>query len=113
MGTARLLLAVAVLDGNLYAVGGESSYNYLSSVERYDLAANAWEAVAPMGTERSEHGAAVLDGKLYAVGGEKENNEEDGSQLVNTVERYNPATNAWEGLAPMATARASPCVALL
>ena len=56
---------------------------------------------------------AVLDGKLYAVGGEKENNEEDESPSVNTVERYNPATNAWEGLAPMATARASPCVALL
>ena len=55
---------------------------------------------------------AVLDGKLYAVGGEKKE-DETWSQLVNTVERYNPATNAWEGLAPMATARASPCVALL
>ena len=113
MATARVVLAVAVLDGKLYAVGGESNDNYLSSVERYDTALNAWDAVAPMGTARRDHGVVVLDGTLYVVGGETINDEVEDDEF-DTVEQYNPATNAWEGLAPMATARvSSPCVALL
>ena len=53
MAEARYRHAVAVLDGKLYAVGG-GNYDdgVLSSVERYDLALNAWETVAPMGTAR-------------------------------------------------------------
>ena len=38
--------AAAVLDGKLYAVGVYNG-DHLSSVERYDPAANVWEAVAP------------------------------------------------------------------
>ena len=53
----------ANLEGKLYAVGGFTG-DYLSSVERYDPAANAWEAVVPMGTARCNFAAAVLDGKL-------------------------------------------------
>ena len=53
MAAARYAHAVAVLDGKLYAVGGYSGDgSYLSSVERYDPALDAWEAVAPMGEER-------------------------------------------------------------
>eukprot|EP00312_Isochrysidales_sp_CCMP1244_P040906 CAMPEP_0202765160 /NCGR_PEP_ID=MMETSP1388-20130828/27584_1 /ASSEMBLY_ACC=CAM_ASM_000864 /TAXON_ID=37098 /ORGANISM="Isochrysis sp, Strain CCMP1244" /LENGTH=58 /DNA_ID=CAMNT_0049433703 /DNA_START=1 /DNA_END=175 /DNA_ORIENTATION=+ len=57
---------MAVLDGKLYAVGG---YDDDSSVERYDLATNAWEAVAPLPSARINHAMAALDGKLYAIGG--------------------------------------------
>jgi len=64
---ARFDSNVAVLEGKLYAVGG-NTYD-LSSVERYDPATNAWGAVAPLGTPRTSHTTAVLDGKLYAVGG--------------------------------------------
>ena len=41
-----------MLDGKLYAVGGDSRVGSLSSVERYDPALNAWETVAPMGAGR-------------------------------------------------------------
>ena len=91
MAAARFYHAVAVLDGKLYAVGGDGVDGYLSSVERYDPATHAWEAVASMGTARSDHGVAMLDGKLYAVGGF------DGGRL-SSVERYDPAANAWGGL---------------
>ena len=40
-----------VLDGNLYAVGGYNN-GFLSSVERYDPAVGAWEAVAPLTAAR-------------------------------------------------------------
>ena len=57
---------------------------------------------------RDQPGVAVLDGKLYAAGGE---NDENG--YLSSVERYDAATNVWEGVAPMTSARARPCVVLL
>ena len=100
MGTARVHLALAVLDGKLYAVGGVGDV-FLSSVERYDPATNAWEEVAPMMAARVNLAAAALDGKLYVVGGNTE------IEALSSVERYDPATNAWEAAAPLTTARSS------
>ena len=57
-------------------------------MERYDSAANAWEAVTLMAAKRRCLGVAVLEGKLYAVGGD------DGDSDFSSVERYDPATNA-------------------
>ena len=107
MAEERDDLAVAVLDGKLYAVGGfNDGDGWLSSVEQYDPATNAWEAVAPMATARSRHAVAVLDGKLYAVGGYNEDGD------LSSVERYDPAMEVWEAVAPMGTARVSPGVTL-
>ena len=66
-----------------------------------------------MATARAYHAVAVLDGKLYAVGGRVE--EDDEVEVdSNSVERFDPATNAWEEVVPMATARAfADAVALL
>ena len=83
-----------------------------SSVERYDPGTDAWEAVAPLTLARFGAGVAALDGKLYAVGGRIEDDEVD--RPANTVERYDPATNAWgEVVAPMATGRAFPFALLM
>ena len=82
-------------------------------MERYDPALNAWEAVAPMASARSHLGMAVLDGKLYAVGGEIDEYDENFGVPVNTVERFDPFTNVWEEVAPMATARSAPRAASL
>ena len=82
-------------------MGGRNNDGSLSlaSVERYDPALDAWEAVAPMGTARSRHAVAVLDGKLYAVGGRGL------AGRLSSVERYDPAAGAWEAVASMAAAR--------
>ena len=53
-----------------------------------------------MATPREKHAVAVLDGKLYVAGGRGA-----GYDRLSSVERYDPATNAWEAVAPMATAR--------
>ena len=84
------LLLTALDDGNL------------SSVERYDPAVGAWEAVAPMAAARSAPAVAALEGKLYAAGGSDNN-----GVRLSSVERYDPATNAWEAVTPMAAARAA------
>ena len=99
MAAARYDHAMTVLDCKLYAVGGHNN-GFLSSVEQYDPALDAWEAVAPMAVPRRLIGMAVLDGKLYAVGG---HNNNDSS--LSSVERYDPALDEWEAVAPMASAR--------
>jgi hypothetical protein len=43
--------------------------------------------------------ATGCDGRIYAIGGY------NGSIILNTVEAYDPATNAWTTVAPMPTAR--------
>ena len=60
MGTARFAHAAAVIDGLLYAIGGNGDSGYLSSGERYDLVANAWSPIASMGTARDYFAAAAL-----------------------------------------------------
>ena len=103
MATARQAHSMAVLDGKLYAVGGfNDDDQFLCSVERYDPALNAWEAVAPMAVAREAPAVAVLDGKLYAVGGN------DMDDAFNSVERYDPAMDAWEPVAPMVSASLPP-----
>ena len=101
---------MAVLDGKLYAVGGGNDDDgYLSSVERYDPALDAWEAVAPMAEAREAHAVAVLDGKLYSVGGY----DDGGDNRISSVERYDPSVGAWEAVAPMAAARVKAFAVLM
>lgn len=45
MTTRRLGVAVAVLGGALYAVGGSDGQAPLNTVERYDPRANKWTQV--------------------------------------------------------------------
>ena len=107
MAVERSRPGVAVLDGKLYALGGLSDDGSLTSVERYDPGTDAWEAVAPLTLARFGAGMAALEGKLYAVGGRIDDEEDDEAEVdSNSVERFDPASNAWEEVAPMATARA-------
>ena len=91
-------LAVAVLRGKLYAVGGFGGPEDedLSLVERYDPATNTWEAVAPMSIARDGHGMAVFGGKLYAVGGEDKT-----GAVLDSVEGYDPTANMWQRMTPL------------
>lgn len=118
MTTRRLGVAVAVVGGYLYAVGGSDGsaplntgtvcphFGFLSarcimrcSVERYDPRMNKWTAVAPMGTRRKHLGCAVYNGFLYAVGG-----RDDATEL-SSAERYNPQTNQWSAVVAMSSRR--------
>lgn len=55
-----------------------------------------WQEIAPMSVGRSEMRAVVIDGKFYVAGGFNTS----GAQL-NSLEAYDPATNAWTSLASM------------
>ncbi|KOB72232.1 Kelch-like protein diablo, partial [Operophtera brumata] len=73
MTTRRLGVAVSVLGGMLYAVGGSDGQAPLNTVERYDPRANKWTQVcckaalvAAMSTRRKH---LVCHNQIYAVGG--------------------------------------------
>ncbi len=68
--TPRRVLALGVLDGILYAVGGFiEGKGAVNTVEAYDPVRNAWTTRTPMPMGRSLLAVGVVDGILYAVGG--------------------------------------------
>ncbi len=99
MPTPRSGLAVGVVNGLLYAVGGAGSGPAINVVEAYDPVANAWASKASLPTGRSELGVGVVNGILYAVGGATN------TSIVNTAEAYDPTRNTWTTTAPMPTVR--------
>jgi hypothetical protein len=109
MPTQRTDLAVGVVNGILYAVGGKNSTaNWVPTVEAYDPATNTWSSKAPLPTERTGLAIGVVNGILYAVGGANST-----SPWLEVVEAYDPATNTWATKAPMPTARTDLAVGVV
>ena len=89
---ARGCLASAVLNGNIYVVGGftRGEGSTLNTAEAYKTKTKHWSTLAPMPTSRSCLAAASLDGRIYAIGG-----EDDAGDNLATVESYSPASGSW------------------
>jgi N-acetylneuraminic acid mutarotase len=108
--------AVAVLDGLLYALGGERlapagappGYQSVADVSVYDPRTDRWEELPPMRYPREHLVAGSIGGRIYAVGGR------DRPILdLPFVEEYDPATRTWRERAPMPTGRSSHAGAVL
>ncbi|MEW6609216.1 MAG: kelch repeat-containing protein [bacterium] len=72
MPTARDSLAAAVLNGKIYAIGGQEGEGgkKLNVVEEFDPSIGpngTWTTKAPMPTGRYFLAAATLNGKIYAM----------------------------------------------
>ena len=89
--------AACILSGLIYVIGGSTSAegSVLSSVYRFDPAANAWSVVAPMNTPRVGMSSFVLGGNLCVAGGF------NGVAGSSSVERYNVASGSWEMVSDM------------
>ncbi len=92
MPTARSGLGVAVVNGKIYAIGGDGGSNV---TEEYNPVTNIWTEKKSMPTGRGRFGIAVYQNKIYVIGGATAN----GFTAVNEV--YNPLTNTWETKTPM------------
>ena len=98
------------LNGKLYVVGGKTTSGHRSTVNVYDAASSSWSTAASLPGAAVENPAVVAHGgKLYAFGG----STEPFAGAVANAAVYNPATNAWTSLAPMATPRAGAAVDVL
>ena len=70
MPTPRSGLMVGVINGKLYAVGGNIAFvGSTPTVEIYDPASNTWMTGASEPTARYLGAAGVINSKLYATGG--------------------------------------------
>jgi len=112
MSICRFNVSVGVLDGVMYAIGGNNGSISLKSVEAYKPSAG-WYSIADMHLCRENPGdykiinflenlqklihfyhffiigVAALDGLLYVIGGMCR------SAVLSSVEIYNPRTNSW------------------
>ncbi|HKZ86742.1 MAG TPA: kelch repeat-containing protein [Anaerolineae bacterium] len=96
----RSEMPAVVLDGMIYVPGG---FGGESRLDRYDPAADEWEALAGMPDGRHHLMAAAHGGYLYVFGG----STAGGFNPTNTVWRYDPAANAWSELGSMPERRMS------
>lgn len=83
----------------LFSIGGNTTTTLNTEVNKYDLNANTWTAMAPLPIKRVVTTSAALSGKVFVFGGS------DGVAYQSTVYKYDIATNAWTEAAPMPSIR--------
>ena len=118
MPTARSYFSTSVVDGKIFAIGGETRLERdkygdteLSTVEMYDPETDTWERKADMPTPRSAASTSVVDGKIFAIGGEHIEKIKAYKgwmfkiKKLPTVEMYDPATDTWTQKTDMPTVR--------
>lgn len=107
--TTRFKVAGAVLDGELYVIGGWElpGWNDTGAVEKYDPATDSWSSVAPIFESHADMATAAAGGKLYAFGGYARNESQT------TSLEYDPATNKWVNKTQMPFARHNHAVAVV
>ncbi|TRZ03805.1 hypothetical protein DNTS_027797 [Danionella cerebrum] len=129
MNSRRRHVGVISVEGKVFAVGGHDGNEHLGStemfdpntnkwmmrasmntkrdVERYDIEADRWSAVASMRTPRGGVGSVALGGLVYAVGGN------DGVASLSSVESFDPHLNRWIEVCEMSQRRAGNGVSRL
>lgn len=101
MEIGRILPGIAVLNGNIYVVGGEQESQILANGEVYDPQEDVWTSMSPMVTPRCEFGLCAHGGYLYAFGGWV------GEDIGGSIERYDPVADEWRLESNMPEARFS------
>jgi N-acetylneuraminic acid mutarotase len=87
----RSNLAAAVYEGEIYAIGGETTTGVTGAVTRYNPLSDTWESLSPKPLPVADIGAAVVGGKIYVPGGRTLS-----GQPTNDLEIYNPRQDRWE-----------------
>jgi RNA polymerase sigma factor (sigma-70 family) len=101
MPTGRWVLGTSVVNGKIYAIGGDG-IGGLTAVEEYDLTRDVWTKKANMPTGRVALSTCTVNGKIYAIGGE-----------VTVVEAYDPTTDKWEEVTNMTSPRLCPSTSVV
>jgi len=106
MPRARSGIGVAVVNGKIYAIGGQNGEGVLNTTEKYDPVTNEWTTKTSMPTARSDFGIAVYQDKIYVIGGTIGPGTALGeSLLTGATEVYDPETDTWETKTSMPTHR--------
>ena len=98
--TPRGVLSASVVNGKIYAIGGQIAVNgvpkVISTVEEYDPVTDKWTKKADMPTARAWFSTSAVNGKIYAIGGAITfDNRPFWFSSIPTVEEYDPANDKW------------------
>jgi hypothetical protein len=111
MQVARADLGVAVVNGDIYAIGGNTitgEYNLdqgfykgitggtVNTNEQYDPATDTWAFKTPMLTPRDSFAIAVYQNKIYCIGGRTSIPLFSPQTFTTVNEVYDPATDKWQ-----------------
>lgn len=107
MNSIRSRVGVAVMNRQLYAIGGFNGHDRLKTVEVFDHESNKWREVCPLTNKRSALGAAVVNERLYVCGGY------DGISSLSSVEVYNANADKWSMTTHMHKQRSAAGIAVL
>ncbi|XP_078491168.1 kelch-like protein 12 [Ciona intestinalis] len=100
MNVKRLVFGAAVINGVIFVFGGTDENKIkVSTGEYYVIPLNKWIQLKPMKVARSGHCLVAHNGHLYSLGGH------DGTQVISSVERYDPLSDEWKDVASMQTTR--------
>jgi hypothetical protein len=92
MEKVRGSLAVAALDGRIYAMGGGQPGVNHDSIEEFSPDVNTWAPGPKMGAQRFTTAGATLGLAIYITGGF------DGVQYLNSVEMLDPRVGHWQSV---------------
>jgi N-acetylneuraminic acid mutarotase len=113
MPTARGGLGVAVVNGKIYAIGGNAEDGAVGTNEEYNPVTDTWTTKKSMPTARSGFAIAVYQKKIYCIGGTTGDSDNFVAGFTGVVEVYDPATDEWETKSPMPTPRADLCTGVV
>jgi N-acetylneuraminic acid mutarotase len=102
MPTPRTEVTAAVLNNDIYVIGGFDEFGQVTdTVEVYNIANNTWStAAAPLPEPLHHTAAASYNGKIYVVGGYTAP-----WSPINNLFIYDPVQNNWQEGRTMPTAR--------
>jgi N-acetylneuraminic acid mutarotase len=87
---ARYVLSSSVVDGIIYAIGGDAG-SRASVVEAYNPLTDTWTRKSNMPMGRGAGTTSVVNGKIYYMGGRLNFN---GANISSVIE-YDPVTDTW------------------
>lgn len=105
MHEARSRLGVAVVNGQIYAIGGSVETGlFLGTNEMYNPTTDTWVFKTAMPTARASFGIAVYQNKIYCIGGLAGVEQNPYKRIVSGAnEVYDPETDSWQTAASMPT----------
>ncbi|XP_014782728.1 kelch-like protein diablo [Octopus bimaculoides] len=100
MKSPRTQFCLTIVDGYMYAIGGQDGTEVLSSVEQYNFLANEWISVAGLPQPLRCLASVAFRGNLYVFGGE------NNVKISDKAYKYCPKSNVWTELPSMSSPRA-------
>lgn len=98
MQTERVDHAVCLVENALFCIGGRNStQSRMRHCERYKIAEDKWESIAPMNIERSKHGVCPFNNSMILV---------FWGSTDESFEKYDIQRDFWELIRPI---NALPC----